>query len=236
MKSLFLLVGMVLLIGGCAQPRLIGRPDLTIVDQTSLPAPMPADLVEPGRPYLIGPFDRISVEVFGVEALTRTVQADATGRVSLPLAGDINVSGKSPDELAAIIADRLRGRYVRNPQVTVNLAEAISQTVTVGGDVQQPGQYPVIGRMTLLRAITRAQGTTEFARTSHVVVFRTVGRQQMAALFDLRAIQQGIYPDPEIYAHDVVMVGDDAGRRVFHDIIQGSGLLTAPLIAILNRV
>jgi polysaccharide export outer membrane protein len=184
---------------------------------------------------LLGPYDRVSVDVYGVDDLNRTVQVDGAGRISLPLAGVVDASGKTPAQLESLIEERLRGRYIRDPQVTVNLTETNSQVVTVEGEVGESGLYPVVGRMTLMRAIARARGTTEFARRSHVVVFRTVAGQPMAALYDLRAIQQGAYDDPEIYANDVIVVSEDRARRLFRDLIQGSALITAPVIALLQR-
>ena len=124
----------------------------------------------------------------------------------------------------------LRGRYVRNPQVTVNLKETVSQVFTVDGEVREPGLYPVIGKMTLMRAVATAKGSTEFAKLSQVVVFRKVGGQSMAALFDLKAIRNGQYDDPEIFASDVVIVGNSQARRIFRDVLQASPLITTPLI------
>jgi polysaccharide biosynthesis/export protein len=221
---------------GCAGPSGIGgSPNVTVVEGTQLPPPARQDLATQSRPYLIGPFDRLSVEVYGVEELTRTVQVDASGRISLPLAGVVEAAGSTPVELERLIEQRLAGKYVKEPQVTVNLTETISQVVTVEGEVGEPGMYPVVGRMTLMRAVARAKGTTEFARLSHVVVFRNVAGQQMAALYDLRAIQKGAYDDPEIFANDVVVVSDSQARRLFRDLIQGSGLITAPIIALMQR-
>jgi polysaccharide export outer membrane protein len=184
---------------------------------------------------VIGPFDQMSIDVFGVPELSKTVQADASGRISLPLVGDLDAAGKTPLQLARLIEDRLKGRYVRNPQVVVNVTNTVSQTVTVDGEVRDPGLYPIVGRMTLMRAIARAKGLTEYARASHVVVFRRVSEKQMAALYDLRAIRQGLYEDPEVYNDDVVMVGESQARRIFSSVIQGSGLLTAPIIALVQR-
>lgn len=222
-------------IGACAAPRLVGSERLTVVSGDTLPSPERVDLSTLERPYLIGPFDRVSIDVFGLPELSRTVQADASGRISLPLAGELEAAGRTPAELSRVIAERLRARYVRNPQVAVNLVDTVSQVVTVDGEVREPGLYPVAGRMTLMRAIARARGVTEFARQSHVVVFRTVRHQQLAALYDLRAIRSGSYADPEIFANDVVVVGESQARRIFRDVIQGSGLLTAPIVAILSR-
>jgi polysaccharide export outer membrane protein len=88
--------------------------------------------------------------------------------------------------------------------------------------------------MTLMRAIATAKGLDEFANQSDVVVFRTVEGQKLAALYNLKAIRRGAYEDPEIFANDVVVVGDSSARRLFRDIIQASPLLTTPLIVALQ--
>jgi len=112
----------------------------------------------------------------------------------------------------------------------------VSQFVTIDGEVQAPGTYPVVGRQTLLRTLARARGATEFARLTHVVVIRDVGGQRLAALYDVRAIRQGLYADPQIYANDVITVGESRSRRLFRDIIQGSGLIVTPIVALLQRI
>jgi polysaccharide biosynthesis/export protein len=133
------------------------------------------------------------------------------------------------------LARRLAGNYVRDPQVTVNLEETVSQVVTVDGQVTRPGLYPVIGRMTLMRAVANAGGTAEFARLDDVVVFRTVAGQRYAALYNLRAIRRGVYADPEIFANDIVVVGDSQARRIFRDILQAAPLITTPIIALVQN-
>jgi polysaccharide export outer membrane protein len=222
-------------LAGCAGPRFIGRPDLTVVPGTALPAPTLSDTIANVRPVVIGPFDEVAIDVFGVPEMTRNLQVDASGRIAFPLIGALEASGKTPDQLSAMIADRLRARYVRNPRVTVNLTRSVNQSVTVDGSVHTPGIYPIAGRMSLMRAIARAEGVTEFARENYVIIFRRVQNQDMAAVYDLRAIRQGIYPDPEVYASDIVLVGDSQARRLFKDLLQASGVLVTPLIALLNR-
>ena len=200
-----------------------------------LPPPGRQDWSTQLRSYVLGPGDRLSIEVLGIAEASRGVLIDASGRISLPLAGDLMAAGKTPAELSAEITRLLAQNHVRNPQVTVNIVEAVSQVVTVDGEVDEPGLYPIVGNMTLMRAIARAKGATEFARLRHVVVFRTVQEQPMAVLYDLRAIRSGVYPDPQIYANDVVVVGESQARRIFRDIIQGTGLIMTPIIALLQR-
>lgn len=231
------LIAGTLLLSACAgAPKLGGDPNITTVPSSELPEPSRADVSTRKRPYLIGPFDRLRIGVFGIQELAdHEVQVDASGRMSFPLVGMLEVSDKTPHEVEAMLADRLRQAYVLDPQVTVNLKESLSQYVTVEGVVQKPGLYPVIGNMTLLRAIATAQGTTEFSRLDDVVIFRTVGGKEYAALYNLNAVRHGAYPDPEIFANDVVVVGDNHARRLFKDYLTTASLLAGPLIILLRN-
>lgn len=210
--------------------------NIQVAKSGALPPPERGDLVEQNRPYLIGPFDKLTIDVFGIQELNqKEVQTDAGGRISFPLAGIIEAAGKTPAEVEEIIEMRLRGGFVRDPQVTVNLKETVSQVITVDGQVKEPGLYPVIGKMTLMRAVATAKGTAEFAKLDDVVIFRTVAGQKMAALYNLKAIRRGYYEDPEVFANDVVVVGDSSARRLFKDAMSIVPLLTTPLILLLQN-
>lgn len=219
----------------CSSSRFEGRPDLTVFDNKPLPEPVRQDLVIPSRPYVIGPSDQLTVDVFGIDELSKNVTVDLTGQIALPLVGSIKASGMTADELTAEIVTKLRRSYVRNPQVTVNIVTAASQVFTVDGSVTTPGIYPLVGRMSLMRAIARASGTSEFARENYVVVFRSVDGKRYAALYDLRAIRNGVYDDPEIFSSDVIYVGDNQARRLFRDLVTAAPLITTPLIFLISR-
>lgn len=195
---------------------------------------MRGDLTAGDRPSLIGPLDTIQVDVFNVPELSREMQVDASGRISMPLVGTIDARGKTASELASAVEAALRGRYIRNPDVTVNIKSSVSQVATIDGQVVEPGLYPVTNQMTLLRAIASAKGLSEFARQDDVVILRTVNGRKMAGLYNIAAIRRGAYDDPAIYANDVIVVGDSPQRRLFRDFVSLAPLLAAPLIAIVN--
>jgi polysaccharide export outer membrane protein len=225
-----------LIMTGCAgRPALVATDRLQVLEQKSLPSPERRDLVAPDRAALVGPLDTILVEVFGVPDLSREVQVDASGRIAMPLIGMVDVSGKTTIELGRAIAERLRNQYVRNPVVTVNIKNSVSQVVTVDGEVKEPGLYPVTNQMTLMRALASAKGTTEFARLDNVVILRTVNGARYAGLYNLGAIRRGVYDDPYVYANDVVLVGDSPTRRLFKDILSIAPLLVGPTIALIQR-
>lgn len=225
-----------LLLAACASPRLVDTGQVAITTPDALPAPTVADVVDGVRPHFVGPFDQLSVDVLGLPELSRQVRVDANGHIALPLAGSLDVTGKSPEEIADLIQGRLRASYVKNPLVTVTVNETVSQTLTVDGEVRAPGIYPVLGRMTLIKAVASAQGTSEVANAAHVVVFRKVQGKQMAALYDLRAIRLGAYPDPLVYTNDVIVVGESSARRLFPQILQAAGLIMTPIVTVLNNL
>lgn len=237
MKNRYLLSFIALALGACAStPPLVSTDTLQVVEgSAALPSPSRQDLVAGDRPALIGPLDSIQVDVFNIAELSREMQVDANGRISMPLVGEVDASGKTASELAAAIETALRANYVRDPEVTVNIKSSVSQVVTIDGQVQVPGLYPVTNQMTLLRAIASAKGFSEFAREEDVVILRTVNGQRMAGLYNVAAIRRGVYDDPMVYANDVVVVGDSPQRRMFRDLVALSPLLASPLIAILQR-
>ena len=213
-----------------------GSQPLAVTKLAELPPPTGEDVVGASTPYHIGPFDKLDVNVFNVPELSGKFQVDAAARISLPLAGTIEAGGMTPAELAHAIDTRLRGTYVRNPQVSVNLNETTSQVYTVDGQVGQPGSYPALGNITLMRAVANAKGTSEFARLDDVVVFRSVNGKQLAALYSLTAIRRGAYADPKIYPNDIIVVGDSAARRKFQQFTQMFPLLTTPLVIGAERI
>ncbi len=236
MRKIYPLLMMATALSACGgRTPLVSTAQLTVVpDSVAMPAPDRQDLTAADRPSLIGPLDTIQVDVFNVPELSREMQVDASGRISMPLAGTIEARGKTSAELAEAIEATLRGKYVRKPDVTVNIKSSVSQVVTIDGQVVEPGLYPVTNQMTLMRVIASAKGLSEFARQDDVVILRTVNGRKMAGLYNIDAIRRGTYDDPAIYANDVIVVGDSPQRRLFRDFVSLSPILAAPLIAILQ--
>lgn len=203
------------------------------VEQLAPPSPTNTGTPE----FRLGPYDSIVVEVLGVPELRREGRIDGSGHFSLPLIGSVPAAGMSTAQFAQVVADGLRGRYVRDPHVSVNVTQVVSQLVTVDGAVRDPGRYPVTGSMTLQQAIASAHGLTELSNVTEVVVFRTVDGRQMAALFSLKDIREGRYADPAIYSQDVVVVGTSRARRLFMDLAQVAPVFSVftPLTYMLNN-
>lgn len=115
---------------------------------------------------------------------------DESGYLAYPLAGKIYARGKTLPELQSILTSRLK-RYIKNPQVSVNVAEFRSQRVSVSGAVGKPGQFPLTNvPLTLLDVIDQAGGAAGNADTNNIKwtqngVERTISLQDIRQYGDL---------------------------------------------------
>ena len=235
LSLVFALVAAVL-VSACSTGPKMGGPESVsqVVDGSALPAPTLAD-THNSRAYRVGPLDTLSVQVYDMPELSiDRVQVAADGSLTYPLAGSMDVSGLTPTEIENLLRDRFKTAHIRDPQVKVNMLETITQVVTVEGQVNQPGSYPVLTDMTLVKSIAAARGLKEFAKTGSIVVVRTVEGRKMAALYNLNAIRRGVYEDPPVYANDLVFVDESVAARYFGQAATLFSTLTYPLVTILQ--
>jgi polysaccharide export outer membrane protein len=127
------------------------------------PAAKPA--AEPVRDYVIGPGDLLEITVYDAPDLSRQVRVSSSGVILLPLLPEpVRADGLTPEELAGAIAREFEQREIlRRPQVSVLVKEYKSRPVAVLGAVRRPQMLPVLGPMTLLEALSAAEGLTEDA-------------------------------------------------------------------------
>ena len=134
--------------------------------------PKPAALAPDNQPeYRLGPEDVIEVFVYKEPDLSTTVTVRPDGRISLPLAGELDANGKPATQLQQEIAERLT-RYISGPVVNVMVKQINSLKVSVLGEVRKPDVYRIKNRVTVLDAIAMAGGFTDLARPNRVVVLR----------------------------------------------------------------
>jgi polysaccharide biosynthesis/export protein len=125
--------------------------------------------------YHIGVDDMVQVSVWHNPDLSVTVPVRPDGRISVPLIGDVSAGGRTPEEVAADVKQKL-STYLRDPQVAVILTELRSHEylsrVRVTGAVHQPVSIPYRQGMTVLDAVLAAGGTTEFASGDKTELYR----------------------------------------------------------------
>jgi polysaccharide export outer membrane protein len=111
----------------------------------------------------LGPGDSVSIQVFGQPDVTNVYVGD-DGTISVPLAGNIQVTGLSPVEAAAKAAKALKdGGYFVDPHVTIIVTQQRSQLVSVVGEVQNAGRYPISPGTTIVDLLAQAGGVRETA-------------------------------------------------------------------------
>ena len=121
--------------------------------------------------------DRIRVSVFQEEDLTTMTRIDARGRINLPLLGEVTVGGLTVVEAQAVIQNSYKtGRYLRNPQVTVNVEEYAPREVSIQGQIRNPGRYtlPIESTFTVVELVTKAGGISDIGKGSAVSVTRVL--------------------------------------------------------------
>ena len=141
------------------------------------PAPAQAVYAAPVEPvrydaaYHLDAGDRLRVVVYGQEGLTNTYAIDAGGSITMPLIGPVPARGRTPAGLAAEIAAKLRGGFIRDPSVAVEI-EAY-RPFFILGEVAAPGQYPYVPNMTVESAVAIAGGFSPRARRDSVTLTHT---------------------------------------------------------------
>lgn len=120
-----------------------------------------AVLVSPEEDYRIGPNDVIDIRVENMPELTQTFRVTAAGTFLLPFIGRVSAAKKTTEELAQLIADSLRGDYLKDPRVSVSVKEFNSRSFFIQGSVRSPGVFQIEGRPTMLELLTLAGGLTE---------------------------------------------------------------------------
>jgi polysaccharide export outer membrane protein len=173
------------------------KPETDPLKMAAAPNSTKAAVASPvdNKSYIIGAEDVINVHVWDNAQLTgpRIVRPD--GKLSMPLIGEVEASGKSPEELGKEIADALRNGYIQNPQVDVSVQEVRSRKYFITGEVQRPGDNPLVVPTTVLEAISKAGGFRDFANTKNIVIIR--GQQRFK--FNYKEVIAGKHLDQNIY-------------------------------------
>src|SRR6516162_1470508 len=135
---------------------------------TNRPSNTPTSL--PGQEYRIGKDDLVEVAVFEIPDLAATNRVTASGVISMPLLGPVEVIGHTPQEVERSVEESLKQKYINDPHVTVFVREYASQPVSVIGAVKMPGIYQIKGQKSLYDMLAMAQGLDNNAGNSIQVI------------------------------------------------------------------
>jgi len=165
----------------------------------------PGNLVPLPTPIIPG--DLLEISVFDTPELTQQVRVGADGKAELALLGGVSLAGLTTQQASQEIARQLRDRQLLlRPQVNVLVKESAGQGVSVMGEVEHPGMYPLVGPRSLLDVLSMAGGLTKVADT-RVTIQRRQGREtDLAVKLSNQNAQISLAADVQVYPGDLVMV------------------------------
>jgi len=210
------------LIGACADKR--GGP--IPYNVATFGAPDAPKVVPLEENYRIAPLDTLSIRVFKMADLTGDYEVDLTGKISMPLIGEVNAVELTTAQLDQRLTTLLGEKYLENPDISVGIKSSTRRNVTVDGSVTKSGSFAVNGPTSLIQVIAAAGGVTEDANPRRVAIFRQIGGQRQAAAFDLVSIRRGEAPDPQVYAGDIVVVDGSATKAAHRQILNSLPILS----------
>ena len=121
------------------------------------------------KAYELGVGDVLNIFVYEEPEISQTVTVRSDGRISLPLIGDVEAVGETPEALAEKITRKLK-KFIEVADVTVIIAEAREAVYYIVGQVEEPGQYSLDRQVTVLQAIAKAGGFLEWAKKSRIMI------------------------------------------------------------------
>jgi polysaccharide biosynthesis/export protein len=165
--------------------------------QTGAPTPPAASApaasppaVEPPEGYVIGPDDVLGVLFWRDTEMTGDVTVRPDGKVTLPLLGDIQAAGLSPEALTKVIQEAA-SKFQQDPSVTIVVRQINSRKVFITGQVTNPGAFPLTGPRTVMQLIAVAGGLTEYADKKNITIVRFVNGQQQVFKFNYNDVARG---------------------------------------------
>ena len=147
--------------------------------------------------YVIGPEDVLGINFWREAEMTGDVTVRPDGRVTLPLLGEINAAGLTPDALRQRITEAAN-KLFEDPSVTVTVRQINSRKVYITGNVTTPGAHALTGERTVLQVIALAGGLTEFADRKNISVVRIEGGKQQIFKVNYNEVSKGKHLEQNI--------------------------------------
>ena len=156
----------------------------------------------------LGPGDALDIRVFDEDRFGGEFQVGDDGSIDFPMVGSVEVRGKTKDEVARLLEQRLADGYLNNPQVSVQVKQRGNREVSVLGQVNEAGSIDYRDGLSLVQAVSLAGGLSAFAAPSRVKVTRRTGVGDETVTFEvsLPAIVNGKSEDLVLRPGDIVFV------------------------------
>lgn len=157
--------------------------------------------------YTVNPGDMLEISVWNEEALQHELRVLPDGSISFPLAGNMNVAGKSVPQIQAALKEKL-AEFIADPMVNISVKATEGNTIYVIGQVKTPGQFVMYQPLDVMQALSLAGGLTAFAKANNIKVLRRHGDKSEAIDFEYSEIEGGenLGNNHLLYSGDVVVV------------------------------
>jgi polysaccharide biosynthesis/export protein len=177
-----------------------------------------------GPALTIGGGDLLKVSVFGAADSDQEVRVDPDGNASLNFIGSVHLAGLTTNQAQGLIAKRLEaGGFYTHPQVSVFAKEYATQGVSVMGEVQRPGVYPLLGTRRLFDVLSMAGGTSQ--KAGRIVSVTRRDRPETPQIYLLsNDPKESAKSNVEIFAGDTVVVSRAGVVYVVGDVHRPSGV------------
>jgi polysaccharide export outer membrane protein len=188
---------------------------------------------------VIGAGDTLRISAFRYPELTTEARVSEEGQVSMPLIGAVALQGLTPQNAAALIAERLkRGNYLLNPEINVAVLQARSRQVSVLGHVTRPGRYTLEGASAKLSDVMAMAGGL-VPTASDILVVKRVRQGRVESIHvDLGAIIRGSAQaeDLELAAGDSVFVPKAPVVYVYGEVARGGSYRLEPGMTVMQAI
>lgn len=139
--------------------------------------------------YTVGEGDVLNINVYENKDLSTTVRVSSNGTIRVPLLGELQVEGLTVSKVSAKIEELFADGYLVDPQVDVFISEHKSKKAVILGQIRNPGQYELRGRITFLEFISKAGGLTEEAGSRATIKrISDTGKQEKQIEISLQAL------------------------------------------------
>jgi polysaccharide biosynthesis/export protein len=140
--------------------------------------------------YIIGPQDVLGINFWRDTDMSGDVTVRPDGRITLPLLGDVQAAGLTPEALKTSI-HTAASKLIEDPSVTVIVRQINSRKAFITGQVANPGAHVLTGPLTVMQLISLAGGLTEFAKKKDITVMRTENGKQVVLPFNYNDVARG---------------------------------------------
>lgn len=156
--------------------------------------------------YIIQPGDQLEMKFFYNPDMNDGMTVRPDGRISMQLIGEVVAAGRSPNELSALLRQKY-GKELKNPEITV-IVRSFGSRVYVDGEVKKPGELELLRPLTVMQAISRAEGLTDRAWKEALVIRRIKGKDPLVMKLDLDDVLTGndFSQDVGLVPFDIVYV------------------------------